>query len=35
MFLYAQLVLVNLNSQPTVPQMLVEANNLPHNLHEM
>ena len=35
MFLYARLTLAHLKGQPTVPQIMAEAYNLPRDLDEM
>ena len=35
MFLFARLIIAHLNAQPTVPQIIAEASNLPRDLNEM
>ena len=35
MFLFARLMVAHLNAQPTVPQIMEEARNLPRGLNEM
>ena len=35
MFLFARLMIAHLNAQPTIPQIMEEACNLPRDLNEM